>query len=423
MDTGPTPLADALGERSRRSRHTIPLEAVIKRVRTIGSCKLATFVNMPSYSSYGSALKLTTQPNGNGGANRRTYGNIEKWYDEDLTVDGSPFWGGKVPDLADPEKFGGSTGHVWEKSNIADFIGSLLRSGPNDFDCDDLNALFFLPPPRPSLLQQIYNQLPSMDTKNVVTGFAFMAISLNGMKGWMFKLDYKDTLFNTIYKPKDDEALLQAIERQAIIFDLFNTDSGYQLMHDQTNNRIYQAFLGLDNYIAAHNIQRPHGRGNMVRFFGPVSRTWYSGLLSNTSSEAWYWADRNLRTAAARAAAGECETIKRAVDTLENSPLFGQAQFQIDQSHLTWDVTASLALGRRDLSGPGGLDGAPTTLSAPLALDLFGNGEFDGVPTTLSIITAGLYTSLSRESPLSPLADSSAETVVPEIVTVTTYIR
>lgn len=108
---------------------------------------------------------------------------------------------------------------------------------------------------------------------------------------------------------------------------------------------------------------------------------------------------------------------------LRSSPLFGQARFQIDQSHLTWDVTASLALGRRDLSGPGGLDGAPTTPSAPLALDLFGNGEFDGVPTTLSIITAGLYTSLSRESPLSPLADSPAETVVPEIVTVTTYIR
>lgn len=153
MDTGPTPLADALEERSRRSRHTIPPEAVIKRVRTIGSCKLATIVNMPSYSSYGSALKLTTQPNGNGGANRRTYDNFEKWYNEDLTVDGSPFWGGTVPDLADPEKFRGSTEHVWEKSNIADFIGSLLRSGPNDFDCDDLNALFFLPPPRPNLLR------------------------------------------------------------------------------------------------------------------------------------------------------------------------------------------------------------------------------------------------------------------------------
>lgn len=90
-----------------------------------------------------------------------------------------------MPDLADPEKFRGSTEHVWEKSNIADFIGSLLRSGPNDFDCDDLNALFFLPPPRPSLLQQIYNQLPSMNTKNVKTGFAFMAIPLNGMKDWI----------------------------------------------------------------------------------------------------------------------------------------------------------------------------------------------------------------------------------------------
>jgi len=316
MDTGPTPLADALDERSRRTHRTIPLEAVIKLVRTIGSCKLVTVVNMPSYSSYGSALKLTTQPNGNGGANRRTYDNIEKWYDEDLTVDGSPFWGGKVPDLADPEKFGGSTGHVWEKSNIADFIGSLLRSGPNDFDCDDLNALFFLPPPRPSLLQQIYNQLPSINTKNVKTGFAFMAITLNGVKDWI-QAGLQRHPFNTIYNPEDDEALLQAIERQAIIFDLFNTDSGYQLMHDQTNNRIYQAFLGLDNYIAAHNIQRPHGRGNMVRFFGPVFRTWYSGLLSNTSSEAWYWADRNLRTAAARAAAGECEKIKRAVDTAQ----------------------------------------------------------------------------------------------------------
>ena len=159
----------------------------------------------------------------------------------------------------------GSTDHVWEKSNVGDFLASSLGS---DFDCDDLNALFSLSCSGTNLLQRIFDQLPSMDPKNIQTGFAAMNRNLNGMKGWMFSQGYSDGRFNNIYGT--NEQIVQGLERQAIIFNLFNSDSGIQLMHDQTNNRIYQAFLGLDNYISTNKIQRANSRGDLTKQFGPA---------------------------------------------------------------------------------------------------------------------------------------------------------
>lgn len=119
----------------------------------------------------------------NNGANGVIYDAVEKWYAEDLAIDGSPFSGTKIDQPL--EKGLGSTDHVWKKSNLADFFSSVLGS---EFDCDDLNALFSS---CGVSLQTLYNQLPSMDPANVQTGFAFMNRNLNGMKGWMFSKDSK----------------------------------------------------------------------------------------------------------------------------------------------------------------------------------------------------------------------------------------
>ena len=91
-----------------------------------------------------------------------------------------------------------------------------------------------------------------MDPKNIQTGFAAMNRNLNRMKGWMFSQGYLDGRFNKIYRT--NEKIVQGLERQAIIFNLFRSDSGIWSMHDQTNNPIYQAFLGLDNYISTNKI-------------------------------------------------------------------------------------------------------------------------------------------------------------------------
>lgn len=258
-------------------------------------------------------MGLGKQPSGNGGTNERIYNAVEKWYTESLATDGTPFLGVKIDKTFNDITGPGSTDHVWEKSNIADFLSSLLGS---DFDCDDLNTLFS---PCGISLQKIYNQLPSMDPSNVQTGFAFMNRNLNGMKGWMFSQGFTQPIFRSIYN--SDEKVIQGLQRQAIIFNLFNTDNGIQTMHDQTNNRVYSVFLALDKYISDNNIQRANGRGNLVQKFGPTFRTWYEQLLTKTGTESYNWASGQVTRLDADGSLPDC--LRRAINAFQFSPLYG----------------------------------------------------------------------------------------------------
>ena len=131
----------------------MPREAPV--VSRIGSCALATNVNIPSFSGYSAAMKLNNQPNGNNGANGKIYNAIEKWYVENLANDGTPFSGVKVDNAFNSVTSPGRTDHVWEKSNVGDFLASLLGS---DFDRDDLNALFSPSCSGTNLLQRIFDR-------------------------------------------------------------------------------------------------------------------------------------------------------------------------------------------------------------------------------------------------------------------------
>lgn len=348
VDPGPSSVGDPDdGSRRRVRRGTlVPRDAPI--VSTIGSCPLATNVNIPPYSSYKAAMNLNKQPNTNNGANGQIYNAIEKWYIENLAVDGTAFSGVKTNENFDTVTNPMSTEHVWEKSNIGDFLADLLTS---ELDCDDLNELFFSSCSGTNLLQRIFNQLPSMDPKNIQTGFAAMNQYLNGMKGWMFSQRYSDPLFNRLYKT--NEQIIQGLQRQAIIFNLFNTDSGIQSMHDQTNNRVYQAFLGLDNYISTNKIQRAKSRGDYTLQFGPAFKAWYGQLLSNTGSAAFAWASDQLYKLKSDPSISDC--LKKAITAFQSSELYGEDKFQIDQSHLSWVASPLVFLSRRDAAC------APTT--------------------------------------------------------------
>lgn len=133
-----------------------------------------------------------------------------------------------------------------------------------------------------------------MDPKNVQTGFAAMGRNLNGMKGWMFSQGFGDVQFATIYN--QPSKVLQGMERQALIFKLFNSDSGIQSMHDQANNRIYSAYIALDQYISTNNVQRAGARGEIKIKFGPAFKSWYQELLTKTGSESYTWASGQLKT-------------------------------------------------------------------------------------------------------------------------------
>lgn len=255
-------------------------------------------------------MNLNKQPNT--GANRQIYEAIEKWYAEYLATNGNPFSGPKINHTFDAITGPGSTDHVWEKSNIADFLSSLFG---NDFDCDDLNALFSCG----ISLQKIYNQLPSMDSGNVQTGFAFMNQNLNGMKGWMFSQGFTQPRFSRIYD--SDEKVIQGLQRQAIVFNLFNADGGIQSMHNQANNRVYSVFLALDNYILAKNVQRANGRGDLLQMFGPTFKVWYEQLLTNTGTESYSWASGQVARLNANTTLPIC--LRSAISLFQFSPFYG----------------------------------------------------------------------------------------------------
>ncbi|CAL8584996.1 hypothetical protein XPA_010578 [Xanthoria parietina] len=213
----------------------------------------------------------------------------------------------------------GSIDHVWEKSNVGDFLGSLLGS---DFDGDDMNRLFSACGAK---LQKTFDQLPSMDPNNVQTGFAAMNKNLNGMKGWMFSPKFADARFGKIYDT--DAKIIQGLERQAIIFDWFNSDSGIQSLHDGTNNR----------------------RGDILLQFGPTYKKWYLQLLEKVGSATFDWASGQVARLNADTSLPECH--QKAIDVFQPSPLYGEDKFKIDPSHLSWRAT-TIPLQKRRLAVP-----------------------------------------------------------------------
>lgn len=314
-DPGPTPAGGSDDSNLRFRLRTLMTRAEPPFNR-IGTCALTREVRIPSYLRFGSAMKLDgTQRNVNGGANGRIYDAIEKWYTENLAVNGDPFSWDKEDHVP---KSPMSIDHVWEKSNIGDFLASLL--GPN-FDCEDLNALFSCG----NKLQKIFDQLPSMNASNIQSGFAAMGRYLNGMKGWMFSQGFAEQRFQSLYD--EDQKIIQGLERQAIVFDLFNTDSGIQSMHDQVNNRIYSAFLAIDDYILTNKIQRASNRGDLTQRFGPSFKTWYEQLLKNMGTGSYNWASGQV-TRLNMIASSLSDCLQKAIITFQTSPLYGMYNFK-----------------------------------------------------------------------------------------------
>ena len=295
--------------RLRRHNNLVAREAPV--INRIGTCTLTNAVNIPLFLGYRQAMNLAKQPNN--GANGAIYSAVEKWYAENLAIDGTPFSGVKIDNAFTEVTGPGSTDHVWEKSNLADFFSSILGS---QFDCDDLNALFSS---CGVSLQTLYNQLPSMDAANVQTGFAFMNRNLNGMKGWMFSQGFADPRFNRIYNT--NEKIMQGLQRQAIVFNLFNTDHGIQSMHDQTNNRVYSILSARDDYVSTHKVHRANTRGDLTQKFAPTFKTWYSQLLANTGKETYDWASDQVTRLDEDKTLPAC--LQRAISNFKLSPLYG----------------------------------------------------------------------------------------------------
>ena len=318
-DPGPTPAEDPDEDSRRRLRlrhHGLVARNEKKRtVSKIGDCMLQETVMEPLYLSYRKAMDLNKSRIGaQNEKNRKIYSDIRGWYNEHLATDGSNFHGTRQEEpFEKPEGEptpNGSVDHVWEKSNLEGFLDSVFGS---EFDCDDLNHLFSCG----ISLKTIYNEMPSMDIKNPKTGFAFMNRDLNGMKGWMSSNGFERPRFKESFNT--DDQIIQALQRQAIIFNFYNTDEGIQTMHNEANNRIYSILLALDSWILENKPQRANGRGDLTQRFGPTFKTWYQQNLTDIGTHTYKWASDQV----ARLNAKEDLQCRAALETFQNSPLYG----------------------------------------------------------------------------------------------------
>ena len=116
-------------------------------------------------------------------------------------------------------------------------------------------------------------------------------------------------------------------------------------MHNAGNDRIYQAFLGLDDYITTHNVQRARNRGPIRVRFGPLYQTWYSNYLQQLSRQSFNYVQSGLALIASKGYAG---AHTAAVQALRNSHKATAQFLTIQPGSMTWNGQRSLRLHRRD---------------------------------------------------------------------------
>lgn len=253
---------------------------------------------------------------------------------------------------------------------LQDFLLSVI--GP-DFDGDDFEQLFFHTgacSPVDAFLQQIMNMQPSMDPTNFQPGFAAMPQLLNSVKGNMFHNSGQGALFNLQKrykkktKPIDDEEAIKALvtmRQITVIFELFNNEMDFRNQHDSANNRIYQAFTGLDNYIQANNVQRAHNRGPISTNFGSAYRAWYTNVLDTVSKQAFNWIAGTLDVFKQNPYSNSLTTV---VQAMNSSPKINAAFLSFPSDLLTWDHGTPMVLHRRGQSDINGACSTAGTVSA-----------------------------------------------------------
>jgi len=62
---------------------------------------------------------------------------------------------------------------------------------------------------------------------------------------------------------------LRQLQRTSLVSELMNQDTEFQAMHDAGNDRIYSAFLTLDQHVRTHGVQRANSNAPMFSSFAP----------------------------------------------------------------------------------------------------------------------------------------------------------
>ncbi len=255
-------------------------------------------------------------------------------------------------------------------------------------------------------IQKILDQLPGMQLsnqpnqpKNIKPGFAGLEQAINSVKGFMFdkgidppSVYFRKRLINT-------ETKIRTIQEFIMLFGIIK-DPAFQKMYDETNNRVYQAFSGVDYSITNKTLQRADGTP-MSATWASTYKTWMTAYLVDIAAPAWTWAsstrddlETQLSADTTTDPATKATLLKQLAD-IKSAPGFSQSYFQCDFG-LTWQPGR---LNIRDLQGFDShmkRDGTCSLSSPSQSLSFTTNStttESTSIPVSVSVPSTTITTS------------------------------
>ena len=300
---------------------------------------------------------ICKQPNAMGGKNGQICNACPKWFVALHQCDSDPGFSWSQTDNI-PKGSTQSIDHVWELNLLNVFLTTMI--GTSSFSCDDMNTVFFpSSAPCDNKLQTIFNQLPSTDYNNIQNGFIGLEQSVNGIKGFIFGQGLGTDAAYLKYRASSYMGQIGALQDAIMTFSISN-DPVVTPMFDVTNNRIYQAFLGVDGLITKNKLTHKDGTAIEANW-GESFKTWLTGYLGTIAGDAWTWASAlqpklvSQITADNTLDATTKATYLRLLNNIQSSSGWGQSQFTFNFD-LSW-TQASLILRdliERDNSCPAG---------------------------------------------------------------------
>lgn len=325
-------------------RYRIEERATGSSFTSINGCNFPNgfSATQPNYLTAGQLYKVGRQSNGNGGKNGLIYNAAQKWYfgTHDRTVEPGFAWS-KVdywyPGMLASRQ---SVDHVWELNLLTLFLSSMI--GTSSFSCDDMNTVFFPGTAAcDNKMQTIFNQLPSMDVKNIQNGFIALEQSVNGIKGYIFGQGLGTNPYYIKNRSNSFQNQVGALQDACMAFAILSQPE-VKALYDLTNNRMYQAFLGVDALITNNALKDSSG-SPLQADWGSSFKSWMTDYLGTISGDAWTWAEALLSqlqedTNNDATLSEEQKTSQlRQLTWIENSPLWSEDQFTLDFG-LSWYV-------------------------------------------------------------------------------------
>ena len=213
-------------------------------------------------------------------------------------------------------------------------------------------------------MQKIFDQLPGMQLSaqasgpngpvkmNINPGFAGLEQALNGVKGYMFDkgINPPSSYFQRS-RLATTQSKIDTIQDFIMLFGVIR-DPDFQRMFDVTNNRMYQAYAGVDYLITTNTLKKADG-SPLPATWASDYKTWMTQYLADIATPAWTWASttRDDLETQLNADTTMDPTVKAAqlklLANIKTAPGFSQSSFTCDFG-LTWQAGR---LNIRDLDG------------------------------------------------------------------------